>query len=154
MRQRQQVEHPSPWPVVGGLFAVCGVLMAATVWWTLGEMQKPRTRPSIPDVQPIADRSPRTGDTVRIGAPPFDPDAIVTIAPTDDGWDEKVKATMAGDVDELASLVIDGTLFGVAEGTKARILEHSGTAFRVRILEGPQDNKKGWVEQELCTPID
>ena len=63
-------------------------------------------------------------------------------------WDAVVDAMARKDREALITLVRDHKAFWVATGTRARVLEASPVARRVRIVDGPRAVAEGWVPIE------
>lgn len=56
--------------------------------------------------------------------------------------------TTPGAFGRYQSLAGSGRVFGVANGTRARVISAEGSAVRVRIAEGPQSGREAWCPAE------
>jgi hypothetical protein len=62
--------------------------------------------------------------------------------------DAYAKALAAKDTIGIQDLIRRERIFPVANGTRLLVLEQGWTAMRVRVLEGPQYGKAGWIAFE------
>lgn len=67
-------------------------------------------------------------------------------------WSEAYKASTAGDKHGLYELIVAGRLFVVDDGTPGLLLSIGMQQHEVRILDGPQTGKKGWIDTKLVHP--
>jgi len=73
----------------------------------------------------------------------------VYVATTESAFDEFVKAAVIKDTIGMAQMVLNGRAFGVPYNTKILVTESAFTKKKVRILEGKQLGKIGWVPFEF-----
>jgi hypothetical protein len=59
-----------------------------------------------------------------------------------------VSLTNAGDTAGLRQLIQQGRAFPVADETRVQVVGQKWPAIQVRVLEGPQSGKTGWVAFE------
>ncbi len=73
----------------------------------------------------------------------------VLVATTKDNLDEIVKLSVANDTEGLAQMTLDGDAYIVDQGTQVRVIDTTIGTREVRILEGKQYGKSGWVPVEF-----
>lgn len=74
----------------------------------------------------------------------------VPIATTEEGLGEMTNSAVAKDKEGLAKMMLDGKLFSVTNGTKARLIGRNWTGgIRVRILDGNHYGDDGWIPGEF-----
>jgi hypothetical protein len=100
--------------------------------------------PTEPPPKPVEPprRETRIGDEVR-----FVRKALLAV--DDPAWDAMREAIGAQDKYGLFELMVDGKVFAVDRGYRAKLLKRSFSADKVRITEGPQIGKAGWVVSEF-----
>jgi hypothetical protein len=107
---------------------------------------RPRTRPAAPR-PPIF----TVGDVGRLISP--DGKRIPVARAEDDGaWDAMNEALLAQDEEGFVRLVASGRVLVVPSGTGARVLDVGFVSRKVRLLDGPQHGKAGWVAAEYLAP--
>lgn len=77
-----------------------------------------------------------------------DSDAEVVLAIDLKAYDEFVNVSVAKDMYGLADLVLARRIFKVASGTRGLVIETKWFKNRVRVLEGPEAGRSGWVPFE------
>jgi len=70
------------------------------------------------------------------------------LAVDEQAMDEYVSLTNAGDARGLGRMIEQGRAFPVADETRVLVLDQKDLAMQVRVLEGPQAGKTGWVAFE------
>lgn len=74
------------------------------------------------------------------------------LANTPDDYDAFVKAAAAKDTAGVAQMVGQGRLAQIPNGTLVQVIDFTGvldTKYRVRVLEGAQAGRAGWVPTEF-----
>lgn len=77
----------------------------------------------------------------------------IILAVEKDDHDELLKALIAEDWQGVYEFLVSGKGFSVDGGTQALIIDNSWTVTRVRILEGDQKGKAGWLATEWVRPL-
>jgi hypothetical protein len=96
--------------------------------------------------QQIPSGTSEVGSTVQLIS---QPNQVVYVGVDYSDLDALTKAIAAKDPEGVSELLESGRVFRVPNGTKARLLEVSFLARKVRILEGPHRSKAGWIETEF-----
>lgn len=78
-----------------------------------------------------------------------DTSGVALIAATEPAFDTFLELAASEDSETLSALVLDGRLFSVPNGTKAKVLKRDSIKAKVRILDGPGQNREGWVAASL-----
>ncbi len=73
----------------------------------------------------------------------------VLVGTTKQNYEEIVKLSVAKDNEGLTQMVLNGQAYFVDSGTQVRVIDTSMFARQVRILEGKQSGKSGWVPAEF-----
>lgn len=71
------------------------------------------------------------------------------LAVDDEAWDQMFEAINAKDEIGLQALVLNGAVYNVRSGTKARILDIAFANYKVRLQDGPNAGIAGWVVREF-----
>jgi hypothetical protein len=79
-------------------------------------------------------------------------DRAVSIAVDDAAWDSMMEAITAKDEIGFNQLILRGRIFAVASGTPVLVLDVGFTSYKVRVTEGPQAGRAGWVIREYLVP--
>jgi hypothetical protein len=72
----------------------------------------------------------------------------IPVAVDETSFDALVKSSVKGDSYGVAELVAAGKVFGVDGPVRVLLLDSTFTKCKVRILEGPQTGRAGWVPTE------
>jgi len=78
--------------------------------------------------------------------------ATVLVAVDDAAFDDLNRAASANDDAGIRELVRAGRVFLTPQYTAIRVLENGVFSVRVRILDGTQKDKAGWVPAEFVKP--
>jgi hypothetical protein len=70
------------------------------------------------------------------------------LAIDEQAMDAYISITNAGDTVGLGKLIEQGRAFPVADETRVLVIDQKWPAVQVRVLEGPQSGKTGWVAFE------
>ena len=120
------------------------ILVILAVLWV--RYKDPRYKDGTPRV--------RVGETARIASGRWQPNSRgVLVAATKEVHNERFNTLKALDIDGYQQFLASGKAYSVDAGTKARVIEISGTrnstvtplAMQVRILEGEHEEKTGWL---------
>lgn len=79
----------------------------------------------------------------------------VVVAVDRDSYDQVTRAAVIGDQEGLLELALRGKVFFVPPNTRVRVIDLGGFLYsraRVRILEGQQAGRSGWVAYEEVVP--
>lgn len=74
------------------------------------------------------------------------------VAADDAAFDELTKAASAGDQVGIRELVRGGRVFLVPQNTRILVIENGVFSVRIRVLDGLQKDKAGWVPAEFVKP--
>ena len=116
--------------------------MELTVWPTYTPAATYTPAPPVPTNEPSAPITMKDG-----GA---DVTLTVTagVCPTKADFDELTKLALANDTVGGQQMINSGRVLVVSSGTKAKIIETSFTAYRIRIMSGKYAGRDGWVVRE------
>lgn len=78
-------------------------------------------------------------------------EGTVALTMTEEAQDEFTKTSIAKDSAGFAEMILEGKIFIVDNCTKAKVIDSSMFKRRVRILEGEQAGKAGWLPYEFIT---
>jgi hypothetical protein len=98
-----------------------------------------------------AERSLGIGDTGRATYGPGSTDDV-WIAATEEVLDRMTRAATARDAAAYAELELAGLIFPVEDGTRVRVLDLRFLKTQVRVDEGPQAGRSGWLAREHVVP--
>ncbi len=93
----------------------------------------------------VSCQSYSVGDNVRIYESGL---TTITVAVDGSAWDDLNEAFAAEDYIGLAALLASGRTFTVQNGTRALVLDKGFTKTKVRVLEGANAGRTGYVERE------
>jgi hypothetical protein len=83
---------------------------------------------------------------------------LVAVAISEAAFDEWLDAQIAKDTEGQAQMLVIGTILGIKNGTKVRLIDYGGIKYgvfkkKIRILEGPKWGRTGWVSEEDIKPL-
>ncbi|OGD56943.1 hypothetical protein A2V71_03015 [Candidatus Berkelbacteria bacterium RBG_13_40_8] len=73
----------------------------------------------------------------------------IYIATNRDSWNQLSKAVMAGDDTGVNNLLVSGRIFPVNVGSKVKIIDQDWTVLQVRVQNGTNSGRSGWVGSEF-----
>lgn len=75
---------------------------------------------------------------------------IIPIARTEEAFGELTNIMLAKDKEGIAKMMLEGKVFSVDNGTKARLIGRNWTGgIRIRILSGESYGEDGWMAKEF-----
>jgi len=94
------------------------------------------------------DRPPRpaTGDLARALVP-------TTVAVTEAAWDVMLESQAARDGRGLRIMEEQGQIFRIQEGTQLLVLDQTFLSTKVRVVDGVNEGKAGWVQYEYVEKL-
>lgn len=67
-------------------------------------------------------------------------------------WDELIDAENRADARWVGELMASGKVFRVPVGTRARVTQVAATSRKVRVLDGAESGREGWIQVEEVRP--
>ena len=92
-----------------------------------------------------ASRQIRVGSEVEIGSTNG---KLWQLAATDEAWDRMLDAQNADDTAEIHRMAREGLVYLIPGGTRGKVMQVGVTSFKVRVLDGMQEGKSGWIQRE------
>lgn len=134
------------WTRLATMAALAIGTMVLLLWW-LGRSPAPARPPtSAPSSSSLS--SLRVGEEGRLD----NGGNLAFVAVDDAAFDALNKAANAGDQVGIADLITAGRVFTVSQNTRILVIENGIFSVKIRVTDGPQQGKSGWVPAEFVKP--
>lgn len=140
------------WKRKGFLYTV-GILFAVSIVVSALDDKQPSTSTTTTQPAVAQTTQPASSQKVSVGEEGYikvsSPKTILANTKTD--LDALTKIYLANDTEGIAEFLVGGQGFAVSNGTKVLVIDTAYGVRRVRVLEGDQANKTGWLPMEYVS---
>ncbi len=139
------------WKRKGFIYTVAILFGVPILLAAIGGNSKPTSTATQPAVAQTA--QPASSQKVSVGEEGYikvsSPKTILANTKTD--LDALTKIYLANDTEGIAEFLVGGQGFAVSNGTKVLVVDTAVGVRRVRVLEGDQASKTGWLPMEYVS---
>ena len=138
------------WKRKGFIYTVAVLFGVPILLAAIGGNSKPAatTQPTVAQTeQPASSQKVSVGEEgyIKVSSPK------TILANTKTDLDALTKIYLANDTEGIAEFLVGGQGFAVSNGTKVLVLDTAVGSRRVRVLEGDQASKSGWLPMEYVS---